>query len=140
MIYGNRVVHPGSLPLASIVHTYEKMTLLHDLVTCTSSIPFQFCLTRLEKISSCTFQANIDNISLFDLVAEESWCHDEIIHCETLLGFGGEENHSPSFFQEDYSPDLFFDTCSSIQSLTTAAMDLILSYFFDSCDSISSVY
>ena len=110
-----------------MVHTHERMTLLHELVTCTPSTLFQFCSIRLDEIFSCTFQEYIDKISLSDLVAEESWYHDEISQCATLSGFGGEE-----------SSDFFFDTYPSIQSLTTAALDLDLSYFFDSYDSISS--
>ena len=132
-------VNPGTLPLALIVDTYERMTLLHDLVTCTPSTLFQFCSIRLDEIFSCTFQEYIDNISLSDLVAEEFWCHDEISQCATLSGFGGEEDYSPDFSQEYYSPDFFFDTYLSIQSLTTVAMDLDFSYFFDSCDSIFSL-
>ena len=105
MVNGKGEVHPGSLPLASIAHTHEMMTLLHDLVTCIPSTLFQFCSIHLDKQIPGTFQDYIDNIFLFDLVAEESWYQGETSQCATLSGVRGEE---------DYSPDFFFDTYPSI--------------------------
>ena len=118
MVNGSGGVHPGSLPLSSIVHTYERMTLIHELVTCTPSTLFQFCSIRVDESFSCTFQEYIDTTSLSALVAEESWYHDEISPCATLSGLGGEDDYSPDYFFDSYesisSFDEFFDCLSQL--------------------------
>ena len=63
------------------------------------------------------------------LVAESSRTYDSVSTSLNLSDFGGDKDSSD-----------FFDSYSSIQYLTSANLDLTISYFFDPSDSFSSFY